>query len=277
MKPADYIRDLYDEDEKVALVLVSRSPQGRTQQRIWSASQAASASVQRWLRRENAQGSDIYLSMNPLEPEARKRRKSDVAEVRRVYLDLDEDGRGKLRRVLRDGFADKLPMPSYLVSTSEDRYQVIWNVRRDSLTIPEAEQLMRGLVKEYGGDPAATDASRVLRLPGFKHRGRGNWVTVSATGHPAAGGEDWPEKLFRLGERDAPPLEPGKRGVRRAGGGDRSPSGLDWGQTRDQLRAGKSPDAIEDEIRTRRSDKHNPADYARRTVTRARESLGMER
>lgn len=277
MKPAAYIRDLFEEDERVAMVLISRNSEGRTQQRIWSASQAASDSVQRWLRRENAQGSDIYLSMNPLDPEARKRRKSDVAEVRRVYLDLDEDGRNKLRRLLEDGFADRLPMPSYLVSSSENRYQVIWNVRRDSLTIPEAEQLMRGLVKEYGGDPAATDVSRVLRLPGFKHRGRGNWVSVSATDHPPAEREDWPEKLFELGERDAPSREPGKKPVRRSGGGDRSPSGLDWGQTRDRLRAGDSPDTIEDEIRARRSDKHNPDDYARRTVRRARESLSMER
>ncbi len=277
MKPAAYIRDLFEEDDRIALVLISRDPGGRTQQRIWSAAQAASDSVGRWLKRENAHGSDIYLSMNPLQPEARKRRKSDVAEVRRVYLDLDEDGRGKLRRLLEDGFADRLPMPSYLVSSSENRYQVIWNVRRDSLTIPEAEQLMRGLVKEYGGDPAATDVSRVLRLPGFKHRGRGNWVSVSATDHPPAEREDWPEKLFELGERDAPSREPGMRPVRRAGGGDRSPSGQDWGQTRDRLRAGDSPDAIEDEIRARRSDKHNPDDYARRTVRRARESLSMER
>lgn len=277
MKPAAYIRDLFDEDDRVALVLISRNREGRTQQRIWSAAQAASDQVGRWLRRENAQGSDIYLSMNPLLPDARKRRKSDVAEVRRVYLDLDSDGRGKLRRLLEDGFADRLPMPSYLVSTSEGRYQVIWNVRRDSLTIPDAEQLMRGLVKQYGGDPAATDVSRVLRLPGFKHRGRGNWVSVSATDHPPAEREDWPEKLFVLGERDAPQHDPGKRPVRRAAVGDRSPSGRDWGQTRDRLRAGDRPDDIEDEIRARRSDKHNPDDYARRTVQRARESLSMER
>ncbi|MDE0389685.1 MAG: hypothetical protein OXI75_13375 [Rhodospirillales bacterium] len=69
----------------------------------------------------------------------------------------------------------------------------------------------------------------------------------------------------------------GPGGGGRAGGGDRSPSGQDWGQTRDRLRAGESPEAIEDEIRARRSDKHNPDDYARRTVRRARESLSMER
>ena len=38
----------------------------------------------------------------------------------------------------------------------------------------EAENLMRAMAREFGGDPAATDSTRVLRLPGFynkKYRG----------------------------------------------------------------------------------------------------------
>ncbi len=277
MKPAEYIGDLFEPDERIAVVLVSRERDGKTKQRIWSARTAASEKVQRWLKHENAHGSDIYVSMNPLRAGARSRRKRDVAEVRRVYLDLDENGRHKLRRVLQDGFDNKLPMPCYLVNTSEGRYQAVWNVKADSLSIDDAEQLMRGLTVKYGGDPAATDVSRVLRLPGFKHRGRGSWVTMSATGEEPAGREDWPERLFRLGERDAPRPAKDKRPSRRSGGGDRSPSGRDWGESRERLRAGEDRDALKDEIRLRRQDKHNPADYAHRTVERAAESLELER
>ena len=277
MKPSEYIQNLFDPDDRIAVVLIPRTEGAKTQQRIWTAAKAASDKVQRWLRHSNAQGSDIYVSMNPLHPKARGRRKSDVSGVRRVYLDLDEDGPRKLGRLLEDGFHGKLPMPAYIVNSSEQRYQVIWNVRPGSLSTPDAEKLMRGLAAEYGGDPAATDVSRVLRLPGFKHRGRGSWVSMSATNAAPADREDWPERLFQSEEREARKAKPGSRSLRRSPGGDRSPSGRDWGQARDRLRAGEDQDVIEDEIRARRQDKHNPADYARRTVQRAAESLEMER
>ena len=73
MKPNEYIRDLFDEHDKIALVLIPRGEDGKTQQRIWTAGKASSDAVQRWLRHSNAHGSDIYVSMNPLHPEARRR------------------------------------------------------------------------------------------------------------------------------------------------------------------------------------------------------------
>ena len=277
MKPDEYIQVLFDPEDRIAIVLIPRTEGARTQQRIWSAAKAASEKVQRWLRHSNAQGSDIYVSMNPLHRQARQRRKQDVASVQRVYLDLDEDGPRKLGRLLEDGFADNLPVPAYIVNSSEHRYQVIWNVRPGSLSIPDAEKLMRGLASEYGGDPAATDVSRVLRLPGFKHRGRGSWISMSATNAAPADREDWPEVLFRTEDREARKAKSGSRSLSRSPGGDSSPSGRDWGESRDRLRAGEDSDALEDEIRLRRQDKHNPADYARRTVQRAAESLELER
>ena len=277
MKPEEYIQNLFDPEDRIAVVLIPRTEGAKTQQRIWTAAKAASEKVQRWLRHSNVHGCDIYVSMNPLRRQARQRRKQDVVAVRRVYLDLDEDGPQKLGRLLEDGFADKLPMPAYIVNSSEQRFQVIWNVRPDSLSIADAEQLMRGLAAEYGGDPAATDVSRVLRLPGFKHRGRGSWVSMSATNAAPADREDWPERLFRTEQREARNAKSGSRSLSRSAGGDRSPSGHDWGESRDRLRSGEDRDALEDEIRLRRQDKHNPADYARRTVQRAAESLEMER
>ncbi len=324
MKPDEYINDLFEKDDRIALVLVPRKKGARTQQRVWTASKAASDPVQRWLRHENAHGSDVYVSMNPLHSRARGRTKQDVAAVRRVYLDLDEDGPAKLGRVLQDGFDRKLPMPSYIVNSSKNRYQVIWNVKQDSLSTAEAEKLMRGLVREYGGDPAATDVSRVLRLPGFKHRGRGDWITMSATHEAAAPLEVWPKQLFEERRPVDPDIdnlrkanvrcEPGAEGgwdctevsqneylgnfespaqaaetlmgtsvtkkrsaPSRSSGGDTSASGRDWARTRDGLRRGESPAAIEKELATKRADKRNPSNYAKRTVARAVASLAMER
>ena len=280
MKPEVYIEDMYEPNDRIALVLVPRTEGAKTQQRIWTAAKAASEPVQRWLRYNNAQGNDIYVSMNPLSPEARGRRKEDIAEVRRVYLDLDKDGGAKLKKLLRDNAAGKIPGPSYLINTSKDRFQVIWNVKPGELSIEAGERLMRGLANEYGGDRAATDVSRVLRLPGFKHRGRDSWIHMSATGQKIAEKKDWPERLFQEPERQPVQQEKstGEQGSsRNRTGGDTSPSGRDWGQTRDELRAGADDAAIEREIETRRQDKHNPADYAKRTVAKARESLARER
>ena len=179
MKPTDFIDDMYLPDDLVALVLVSQNEEKKTQQRIWNAKKAASNEVQKWLKYSNTHGYDIYIGMNPLQPGSRTRNKEDIQEVRRVYLDLDEDGPSKLKEALQDGFSGKLPSASYIINTSPDRYQLIWNVKPASFTPSEAESLMRGLATRYGGDRAVTDVSRVLRLPGFKHRGKNTWITMS--------------------------------------------------------------------------------------------------
>lgn len=74
----------------MALVIRNRN-NGYMLQRLVSASHAASPRMQRFLRYENAHGSDIYVSMNTLKPEAKGRTRADIAEIRHLYLDLDED------------------------------------------------------------------------------------------------------------------------------------------------------------------------------------------
>ena len=279
MKAAEYIEDMFHADDLIALVLISRKEEAKTQQRIWTAKKAASQQVQKWLKYENARGSDIYVSMNPLRPGSRTRCKDDVAEVRRVYVDLDEDGRSKLKELLRDSFVGKIPSASYIVNTSPERYQLIWNVKAGAFTPEEAEALMRGLAAKYGGDRAATDVSRVLRLPGFKHRGKRAWITMSATSEKQTAKKDWPAELFLEPERKIAPLAEGTRIGKPipSSGGDASPSGRDWAWTKDELRRGAEPEELERKIMVRRQDKRNPADYAKRTVARAKEALGLER
>ena len=34
----------------------------------------------------------------------------------------------------------------------------------------EAEAMLRAMARRFGGDPAATDSTRILRLPGFVNR-----------------------------------------------------------------------------------------------------------
>ena len=60
---------------------------------------------------------------------------------------------------------DNMPQPSYLLNASPDKWQAVWKV--EVFDLEQAERLMRDLVREFGADPAATDASRVMRLPGL--------------------------------------------------------------------------------------------------------------
>ena len=43
-------------------------------------------------------------------------------------------------------------------------------VVHEGRNLEEAEGLLHAMAREFGGDPAATDATRVLRLPGFANR-----------------------------------------------------------------------------------------------------------
>ncbi len=95
----DYIKQNYRPDDRVALVIRNHG-KDYTLQRLVTASEAASPRMQRFLRYENAHGSDIYISMNTLKPEAKGRTKADIAIIRHLYLDIDEDGDARLQRIL---------------------------------------------------------------------------------------------------------------------------------------------------------------------------------
>jgi hypothetical protein len=100
--------------------------------------------------------------MNTLRESARGRTKADVAVIRHVYLDFDDNGTQAVEALLK---REDLPRPNYLDNSSPDKWQVVWKAA--GFGKEEAEALQRGLVRETGADPAATGCARVLRLPGF--------------------------------------------------------------------------------------------------------------
>ena len=113
----------------------------------------------------NANGYDVYISQNTLNGDSAHRRKQDVEAIRHVYLDLDQDGDRALKAIQA---SDKLPRPNFVIDTSPGKHQVIWKV--EGMSQADAENLMRAMAREFGGDPAATDSTRVLRLPGFYNK-----------------------------------------------------------------------------------------------------------
>ena len=154
--------------DRIAILAVPRSA-GNAEQRVFTLPQATSRKVQAWLRHLNARDYDIYLCVNPIRPGSRGREKADIAEVRRLQLDLDEDGPTGYARVLEDLERGALPRPAHILRSSKDRYQFLWDTVPDRWSHEQAEAVMRGLAERYGGDRAATDVARVMRLPGFRN------------------------------------------------------------------------------------------------------------
>src|SRR5258708_29937198 len=196
---AAYIRGNFESDDRLAVVLVNRRTDAVIQ-RVSAAEKIAAPDYQAWLRHQNAQQFEVYVSMNALHEEARGRTKAEISEIRHIYLDFDENGTAAVQRL----FARlDVPTPSYVLNTSPDKWQVVWRV--EGFGKDEGEKLQKGLARETGADPAATDCARVLRLPGFyNHKYREPYL-VRVEAHSAIAGEvNRPENFpdFREGGTD---------------------------------------------------------------------------
>src|ERR1700677_3687642 len=164
LSPSEYINDNFKPSERIAVLVLNRSLR-ETTQRITTAQKAASPEFQAWLRYKNANGADIYLGMNPLKQGASTRTKDDIETIRHLYIDLDHGGSFALDAIKN---SDLVPQPNYVLNTSPDKFQVVWKV--EGIVPEEAEAMQRAMVREFVGDPAATDSTRVLRLPGFANK-----------------------------------------------------------------------------------------------------------
>lgn len=282
MTPEAYIRRLYPRrEDQVSFVCVPRSGEKdqRVQQRIFTAEKAASKDVHAWLRHMNARRHDVFVGMNPIkegrwlkeEGRRRGRLKRDVARVERVYLDLDDDAKASLRKIGAGVRAGTVPAPTYVIQSSPGRAQAIWQLKPEpALSHDRAEALLRGLVAEYGGDRAATDVTRCLRLPGYRNWKRGGCDVdiVRRTDTQAAPG-DFATRLYT--EPEAARRDPGAGTWRptATGGGDPTRSGDDFRYALSALRRGDDPEDVQRELEERRPDKNDPAYYARRTVANA--------
>src|SRR5467141_1426178 len=161
---SEYILDNFKPTDRIAILVLNRQL-GETTQRITTAQKASSPEFQAWLRYKNANGADIYIGMNALQHHASTRTKEDIEKISHVYLDIDHGGTASLEALEN---SDLVPRPNYVLNTSPEKYQVVWKV--EEITIEEAEALNHAMVREFDGDPAATDSTRVLRLPGFANK-----------------------------------------------------------------------------------------------------------
>ena len=268
----EYVRTNFQPSDRLA-VLVRNRNRGETIQRITTSARIAEPAFQEWLEFKNEKEScDIYIGMNTLKPEARNRTKEDIHTIRHLYLDVDHDGPSALAKLEKSNL---VPPPNYTLNTSPDKFQVVWRVK--NVSQEQAETLQRAMARKFGADPAATDSTRVLRLPGFLNRKYDTEFRVQAEKHT-----DRVHHLqdFRLRiepiESEFRPRHSSQTIVSSAPR-QLSQSEHDWAYARRALARGDDPEEIIRRIADfRGNDKSDPVYYARLTVSKAQAQLASE-
>jgi hypothetical protein len=260
----EYILDNFAPNDRIALLVLNRGLR-ETIQRITSAEKAASPEFQSWLRYKNANGSDIFVGMNPLRQDASTRTKEDIDSIRHVYLDLDQGGPRVVESLEN---STVLPKPNYVLTTSPQKFQIVWKV--EGINVDEAEALLRVMARQFAGDPAATDATRVLRLPGFANKKYPSNFNVEVRKEST---EIYRLRDFRLqlDSQDSVGHHHQSRPKRDASSSRMlSQSEHDWAFAKRALRRGDDPETVIQRIADfRAADKPNPNYYARHTVANA--------
>ncbi len=274
--PGPYLRASFEPTDRLAVVLVNKRPDSVIQ-RIATAEKIASPDFQAWLRYQNSQRYEIYVSMNALREDARGRTKEDIAAIRHVYLDFDDNGDAAVQELFR---RQDLPTPSHVLNTSPGKWQVTWRV--EGFAKDEAENLQRALARETGADPAATDCARVLRMPGFNNHKYDRPHLVRVEPHAAIAGLIYRPDQFpkfspeerAIGHQSS---ENGQPAARNHMPGAGSQSERDWAFARRALARGEPEESVIAAIASyRRYEKHNPQYYAEHTVQKAVQSLRVQ-
>jgi len=263
----EYIRTNFHPSDRIA-ILVRSGTTGEVLQRIASTDRIAGPSFQAWLEHKNQKEScDIYIGMNTLKPDVQSRTKEDIQTIRHLYLDIDHEGQAALTKIRQSNL---VPGPNYVIRTSPERFQVVWRV--EDISQEQAEAMQRAMARKYGGDPAATDSTRVLRLPGFINRKYETEFRVQAERHTDRIHHLQDFRLrtehlntdFRSPLRSHTASSPASRPL--------SQSEHDWAYAKRALARGDDPEDVIRRITDYRGgEKHS--NYARYTVEKAQAAL----
>jgi len=126
------------------------------------------------------------------------------------------------------------------------------------------------MVREFGGDPAATDSTRVLRLPEFVNR---KYATEHVVRAQPGATQTYHLEDFRLRtDLHETPAQYRTHEARSAPPGDISQSERDWAFAKRSLARGDDPEEIIRRIADYRGEEKHPS-YARYTVEKAQAAL----
>ncbi len=262
----EFLNRCFSPGETIA-ILLRRAEPTRIVQRIVRLEQVTTPTYMRWLAHENASGMNVYVAANPLRSGSRKRTKECIAEVRHLYIDIDNDGDARLATLRA---SDAIPKPNAIISTSSGKYQVIWSVA--GFAFATQEEVLKQLALAFGGDAACTDCNRVIRMPGFHNNkyAPARLVTVAYLSDSTASPDG-----FRLAYGSPEPVLPLRGNARPTTTGKKTHSEQDWAWVLAELTSGKDAAQLTQALAERRADKPNPLYYAQRTVDMASARLAL--
>jgi hypothetical protein len=158
--PITFLSTAYQAGDWIA-VFLKMYRTGQVAQRVMPVARVTRAPFQTWLRHLNAQGWNVYVSVNAVQP-GHSRTRQAIASVRHVFLEVDADGPGLLASLTT---RPDLPPPSYVLHSSPGRLHVFWRVR--GFDRDDVELVQKRLARELETDSAATSCAQTTRLPGF--------------------------------------------------------------------------------------------------------------
>jgi hypothetical protein len=272
LSASEYVRELFDAADNAAILVRNRGS-GKTVQRIAKAETIASSEFQAWLAVRSAAGSDVYVGMNPIKEGAYNRTKENIKDIRHIYLDIDTKGDESLEAIRN---STELPAPNFVLDTSPGKHQVVWRV--SGFNQDEAESLLHNLANKFGGDLAATDSTRVLRLPGFANRKLSEEFIVRARQESDA---IYTPRDFMVHQdsSEMPRHSSDDQGrPRTMSSAHKSQSEQDWAYAKRALARGDDPELVIQRIADyRANDKADPKYYARHTVMKAQAQRAQDR
>ena len=121
-----------------------------------------------------SKGSGLFVTVNETKGNHRRRNK-DIIAYRSAWCENDNKEGKSLDELL-----SRFPLrPGLIIESSPEKYHFYWPFKEPWLVNPETEEFWRAIqtrfVEDYGGDIAAMDPARVLRLAGSLHLKREPW------------------------------------------------------------------------------------------------------
>lgn len=169
-----------------------RDRQGRMMSRTWTSAEALKAVP--WLKRENAQGADIYIR--------------PAGEKNQGLILLDDLDPAQLKRMKAKGVE-----PAAVVETSPMNHQAWVRLTNHPLSPEVATMASKGLAAHFEADPNSADWRHFGRLSGFTNRkpehttetGHNPWVLChEASGQQATRGPEFAQSMEKfVAERQA--------------------------------------------------------------------------
>jgi hypothetical protein len=268
----DYIHRSFDLSDRLA-VLARNPRRGEIVERISTAVRIAGPQFQDWLHHKNEiDGCDIYLSVNPLKPEVHTRSKQDIQVIKHLYVDLSREGVKSFAAIQHSRI---VPPPSYVLHPSPHMFQAIWRV--EEITHEQGEALLHALARHFDSDPDAAHLTRTLRLPGFANKKckQDFWVTMNDYT-----GRIYHTRDFKLRtdpvESNLPWWSPSVRHT--LASREQTQAERDVAYAKGALARGFSPeDVIRDIAEFRVQENSHAEDYARHTVAAAQAELTAQR